>query len=215
MSSVQVAEFKEPPHFDPLSTEQLTRIICRQFEEQPSFSLRQPMPRFDGAGLYAIYYHGESVALYQPLRDVAIPLYVGQARSYNSATGVGQRSPRPLWSRVEQHRRSIMGGGLPVEEFGVRLLRMPDVHIDMGEDGLRRGYQPVWNSVLTGFGSHEQGSTTRQSKQSKWDTVHSGRSRTYGQERRDYDVLVRKTKEKIVMQIEEFPNLPWHKSLDQ
>ena len=91
---------------------------------------------------------------------------------------------------------------------------MPDVHIDMGEDGLRRGYQPVWNSVLTGFGSHEQGSSTRRSGRSKWDTVHQGRSRTYGQETHDYDTLVRKTEDKIAMQKEYFPNLPWHKGLE-
>lgn len=214
MSSAQVADFKQPPHFDPLSTEQLTRIICRQFEEQPSFSLQRPVPNFDGAGLYAVYYHGETVKLYQPLRDVAIPLYVGQARSYNSATGRGQQLPQPLWSRVQQHRRSMIEGGLPVDEFGVRLLRMPDVHIDMGEDGLRRGYQPVWNSVLTGFGSHEQGSRTRRSGRSKWDTVHQGRSRTYGQDEHQYDALLRKAEEKIATQMEDFPNLPWHKGLD-
>lgn len=210
MALVHVADFEEPPHFDPLSTEQLTRIICRQFEEQPSYSLATDLPEFDGAGLYAVYYEGATLDLYARLSGLAIPLYVGQARSHNSATGVGRRDPRPLWSRVAEHRRSISEARLSVSEFGVRLLKMPDVHIDMGEDGLRRGYQPVWNSILTGFGSHEQGPRTRRSSRSKWDTVHAGRSRTFGESSHKDTELIENVRAKIRQQIDTFADLPWH-----
>ncbi|EID54297.1 Eco29kI family restriction endonuclease [Saccharomonospora xinjiangensis] len=201
-----------PAFFDPLSTEHLTWIICRQFEEQPPVRLDTVMPSFEGPGLYAIYYEGDSCDLYRPLSGLTIPLYVGQSRSTNSATGRTNPSTRPLHSRVHQHRRSIIEGGLPPEEFSVRLLAMPDVHIDLGENGLRVGYQPVWNSVLNGFGSHEQGSTTRRSSRSKWDTVHEGRSRTYGAAKHDRDELIARATEAIRQQVERYNELPWHRT---
>ncbi|MFL6144330.1 MAG: Eco29kI family restriction endonuclease [Labedaea sp.] len=201
-----------PAFFDPLSTEQLTRIICRQFEEQPSRGLGADMPSFGGPGLYAIYYEGVSVELYRPVSGLTIPLYVGQSRSTNSATGRTNPSARPLYLRVQQHRRSIIEGDLPPDEFSVRLLEMPDVHIDLGENGLRVGYKPVWNAILNGFGSHEQGATTRQSGRSKWDTVHEGRSRTYGASRWDRDELIAQAAEAIRQQVTTYNDLPWHHS---
>jgi hypothetical protein len=54
---------------------------------------------------------------------------------------------------------------------------------------------------LTGFGSHEQGPATRRGQQSKWDTVHSGRSRTHGGERDDRDILVALVAELVNRQV--------------
>lgn len=204
-------QFK-PAYFDPLSTKQLTRIICRQFEEQPSLTLEVDLASFQGPGLYAIYYEGDSVKLYEPLSGLRIPLYVGQSRSTNSATGRTNPKARPLFSRIRQHRTSIAEGGLPIEEFAVRLLSLPDVHIDLGENGLRVGYEPVWNAILNGFGSHEQGSSTRQSSRSKWDTVHSGRSRTFGQSKWDREELIEQAAAAIQVQIDGYKDLPWHRA---
>jgi hypothetical protein len=200
----------QPAYFDPLSTEQLTRIICRQFEEQPSRGIEEELETFDGPGLYAIYYEGDTVDLYRPLCGFKIPLYVGQARSTNSATGRTNPSARPLYLRIRQHRRSMIQGGLPVDEFTVRLLRLPDVHIDMGENGLRVGYKPLWNSILNGFGSHEQG-RNRGSVRSKWDTVHDGRARTFGGDStHTRDELVKRAQEAISQQVAAYDDLPWH-----
>lgn len=189
-----------PAFFDPLSTAELTAIICRKFEEQPSYDITT-IPEFEGSGLYSIYYEGDSEALYLPLAPYKIPVYVGSAQSHNSATGRGVQQRRPLWTRVKQHGKSILEGGLDGSDFAVRLLLLPDVHIDLGENGLRVGYQPIWNSVLTGFGSHEQGPTTRKSKRSKWDTVHSGRSRSFGESNRDRDALLALAEAKIAEQV--------------
>lgn len=180
-----------PAFFDPLHTKDLTAIICRQFEEQPAHKLAG-LPRFEGSGLYAIYYAGTKESLYLPLKGRLIPLYAGSGQSHNSATGTSSPTASPLRTRLDDHERSIAGSGLDESEFEVRLLRMPDVHIDLGENGLRVGYQPVWNSVLTGFGSHEQGSSTRTGEQSKWDAVHSGRSRSHGKKRTPKDVATLK-----------------------
>ncbi|SFB61681.1 Eco29kI restriction endonuclease [Amycolatopsis marina] len=202
-----------PAYFDPLSTTQLEAIICGQFERQPLLSLKDPVPTFNGSGLYAIYYVGRTHPLYGKLAHYKIPVYAGQARSHVSATGVSKRELRPLRSRIREHRRSIEHcEGLDQVEFAVRLLLMPDVHADLGENGLRVGYQPVWNSVLKGFGSHEQGSTTRQSKRSEWDTVHQGRKRTFGATTHDADKLARKVRTHIDKQIATYDSLPWHDS---
>jgi len=199
-----------PAYYDPMDTEHVTGAICQELERQPLIPLDPLMARFDGSGLYAIYYDGQTVPLYRPLAGLKIPVYVGQALSHNSATGVAVREPRPLWGRVRDHHASVDGSDLPAAEFGVRLLRLPDVHADLGENGLRVFYKPVWNAILTGFGSHEQGSTTRQGARSKWDTVHPGRSRTFGADRQDQDRLIQAVREHVAAQLANYSAAPWH-----
>ncbi|MFE1325234.1 Eco29kI family restriction endonuclease [Streptomyces sp. NPDC058741] len=94
-------------------------------------------------------------------------------------------------------------------EFRFRALLLPDVHADLGENALRVGYTPVWNSKLKGFGSKEQGSTTRQSKKSEWDTVHDGRRRTHGGVVHDIWKLVAEVEAHIARQVTDYDRLPW------
>ncbi|MCA2180810.1 Eco29kI family restriction endonuclease [Nonomuraea glycinis] len=198
-----------PQFYDPLDTRNITAVICHELEAQPLVPLAPEIPKFDGSGLYAIYYAGASEPLYTPLVPHDIPIYVGQSLSHNSATGVATKSRSPLWARVRGHGRSIEGGGLSLTEFAVRLLRMPDVHADLGENGLRVNYQPVWNAVLRGFGSNEQGASTRKSARSKWDTVHQGRNRTYGESDHDRDALIEQAKAHIAARIALVGEVPW------
>lgn len=199
-----------PAYYDPMDTEHVTAAICQELERQPLIPLDPLVGRFDGSGLYAIYYTGRSVPLYTPLSGYKIPVYVGQALSHNSATGVVVREPRPLWRRVRDHHASVSGSDLPVAEFGVRLLRLPDVHADLGENGLRVFYQPVWNAVINGFGGHEQGPATRQSAKSRWDTVHPGRNRTFGSEKYNKEALMRAVATHIASQLARYSGAPWH-----
>lgn len=199
----------KPDFFDPLSSERLAHTICEIFERQPMVSMAEEVPPFEGAGLYAIYYRGTSIPTYAPLADLQIPVYVGQALSSNSATGRAVSQKRPLRNRVRDHRKSIVGAGLPGSEFRFRALLLPDVHANLGEDGLRVGYQPIWNSVLNGFGSHEQGSTTRKSKKSKWDTFHDGRDRTHGGEAHDLAELTAAVESQIQKQVTGYTSMPW------
>ncbi len=201
-----------PEYYDPLGTENVTSAICRELERQPLVPLDPPIDRFDGAGLYAIYYRGTAFDLYAPLAGRKIPVYVGQALSHNSATGAATGDGSPLWSRVQQHRQSIDGAdNLSLGDFGVRLLLLPDVHADLGENGLRVFYRPVWNAVLNGFGSHEQGSSTRKSSRSKWDTIHPGRNRTFGEDKHDPVLLMAKARAHIADQIASYEAAPWRK----
>lgn len=199
-----------PEFYDPLNTRHLTLTICRELERQPLVAMLPPdSDKFTGAGLYAIYYRGNSLSIYRPLADLNVPVYVGQALSDNSRTGDGPQNSRALWKRMQDHRKSIAGADLPVPEFPMRLLRLPDVHANMGENGLRRFYQPVWNTVLSGFGSHEQGRTTRQSGRSKWDTIHPGRNRTYGDDKHDSSDLMTKLEKHIKDQVKRYNDAPW------
>jgi hypothetical protein len=199
-----------PAYYDPLGTENVTLAICRELERQPPTPLTPPIDRFDGAGLYAIYYQGRDFDLYTPLKGHKIPVYVGQALSHNSATGAATRGRSPLWRRVQQHSKSIDGAGnLDLGDFGVRLLLLPDVHADLGENGLLVFYRPVWNAILTGFGSHEQGSATRQSRRSAWDTIHPGRSRTFGVGEHDPIQLRARVEEHIRDQLSNYEAVPW------
>jgi hypothetical protein len=199
-----------PEYYDPLDTAHITAMICQELERQPLVPLDPLVGRFDGSGLYAIYYDDQSVPLYRPLSGTTIPVYVGQALSHNSATGVAVATPRPLWGRLRNHHTSIDGSDLAAAEFGVRLLLLPDVHADLGENGLRVFYKPAWNAILTGFGSHEQGSTTRQGARSKWDTVHPGRNRTFGADRHNRAALIQKVSEHIAGQLASYQDAPWH-----
>ncbi|MEU8118646.1 Eco29kI family restriction endonuclease [Spirillospora sp. NPDC049024] len=200
-----------PAAFDPMDTENITAVVCRELERQPLVPLDPEIPRFEGSGLYAIYYAGTSHPLYAPLAPHVIPVYAGQSLSHNSATGTATRSKNPLWLRVRGHTRSIAGGGLSTADFGVRLLLVPDVHADLGENGLRVGYQPVWNAILNGFGSNEQGPTTRKSARTKWDTVHPGRNRSYGATTHDRDELVARAQAHIAAQVTNVAAIPWRR----
>ncbi|MFF4433299.1 Eco29kI family restriction endonuclease [Streptomyces sp. NPDC001513] len=202
----------EPSYFDPLSTDRLTNIICEVFEYQPLVPMTLEMEKFGGSGLYAIYYRGASIELYAPLKNYEMPVYVGQAVSNNSTTGKGVKSRTPLHGRMSQHRRSVGDAGLPLGEFFFRALRMPDVHANLGEKGLIRGYRPAWNAILSGFGSNEQGSATRASAKSKWDTIHDGRKRTYGSEPHDRAKLVTEVEQHILERIAAYDDLPWRRA---
>ncbi|MEU3452874.1 Eco29kI family restriction endonuclease [Micromonospora sp. NPDC006766] len=172
--------------------------------------LFEELSRFDGSGLYAIYCIAEGTGLYDPLILLDIPVYVGKSHSHSSATGRPANTSHPLWARVGQHRQSISEAhNLRLEQFGVRLLRTPDVHCDLGENGLRVGYQPAWNSELTGFGSNEQGSSTRRSARSRWDTVHPGRRRSFGAEPHDPDDLRTRVRRHVAQQVANCHLLPW------
>jgi hypothetical protein len=199
-----------PAYYDPLGTENVTLAICRELERQPLTPFTPPIDRFDGAGLYAIYYQGTDFDLYAPLAGYKIPVYVGQALSHSSVTGAATRGTSPLWRRVQEHSDSIHGAdNLALSDFGVRLLLLPDVHANLGERGLLVFYRPVWNAILKGFGSHEQGPSTRQSRRSAWDTIHPGRNRTFGVGDNDPIRLQAKVLEHIRDQLSNYETVPW------
>jgi hypothetical protein len=49
-----------PAYYDPMDTAHITAAICQELERQPLIRLDPLVGRFDGSGLYAIYYDGET-----------------------------------------------------------------------------------------------------------------------------------------------------------
>jgi Eco29kI restriction endonuclease len=169
--------------FNPLDMDNLSLSILNRMELTAPTPLAH-VPRFSGAGLYAIYYTGAHSAyalLAKENRDGAFaePIYVGKAVPRGGRRGVGATltTGTPLSSRLKQHAASVAAAeNLDIEDFWARWLVMDDIWIPLGESALLRRHQPVWNAMLDGFGNHDPGGGRRQGKRSVWDTLHPGRS---------------------------------------
>jgi hypothetical protein len=150
-------------------------------------TLAYPMPlvsSFGGSGVYAIYYRG-LFPLYTPLAEAnrsqcIMPIYAGKAVPSGWRTG---RMPNPhattLSNRLHEHVRSIQqGDGLDPADFHCRFMILHEPEIDLIsviEAELIRHYQPLWNTVIDGFGNHDPGSGRYKQARSEWDILHPGR----------------------------------------
>jgi hypothetical protein len=196
-------------YYGPTGAESITSAICQGLEDQPLVLLDPPISRSDVAGLYAIYYRGAGVDLYARLQDRKIPVHGGQALSYNRARGAATGGRNSLWNRIQQHCRSIArANDLTLGDFGTRLLPLPDVRSDLGEKSLRIFYRPVWNGILNGFDSHEQGSATRPTSRSRSDAVQPGRKRTFGVCKHNSALLIAEAKAHIAGQVVSYEAAP-------
>jgi hypothetical protein len=172
--------------FNPLDRVELGRSVGRALLLSPCEPL-PPAASFAGAGIYAIYYHGDFVP-YAPLSlpGCAWPIYVGRAMPAGGRKGlVGlDASPGPqLRNRLRQHARSVDAvPSLDRADFRCRYLVVDDIWIPLAERLLIGHYRPLWNGVVDGFGGHapggKPGGTTGRGGQAKsrWDTLHPGRS---------------------------------------
>jgi hypothetical protein len=167
------------PPFNPLDRINLARSVERALLERPCERL--PLEAvFNGAGLYAIYYHGPFPA-YEPISSPAcvVPIYVGKAVPRGSRKGLvdlGAPVGPVLRNRIAEHAESIrMATNLEVEDFSVRYLVVEGIFIAMGEALLIQQFQPLWNGLVSGFGLHDPGRGRHGSKRSRWDELHPGR----------------------------------------
>jgi hypothetical protein len=177
-----------PDRFNPLDPEAIGSILRQRLEA--SALLTFPPGRFRGAGLYALYYIGNSIPEYQLLsrefeQSREIPIYVGKAEAGNSSYGYEPNyEATKLYDRIIKHANSVSEiensngtGNLRRADFRVKLLSLDDAWIVLGERALLRAYRPVlWNSIVNGFGSNSPG-TARNNPRSAWDTMHPGRER--------------------------------------
>lgn len=170
--------------FNPLELENLAQSIVNRMLETNMTPLNS-IPKFFGAGVYALYYEGPFPA-YADLvsrSQVAVggvPIYVGKAVPKGGRRGVNVAAPsttRALRLRIQEHAKSVIAtSNLDIGDFGVRWLVMADIWIPLGESALIRRYRPVWNTVVDGFGNHAPGAGRRQGMRSRWDVLHPGRS---------------------------------------
>lgn len=144
-----------------------------------------PGSRFNGGGVYALYFMGE-FELYSGLaltsvQEDSIPIYVGKAvpsgwRTARKSTSSGT----PLFNRINEHYRNIEHvNNLSVADFKCRYMVLDEDEsgiIGPVEANLIRQFQPLWNTVIDGFGNHTPGEGRFNQAKSGWDVLHPGRS---------------------------------------
>lgn len=169
--------------YNPLAMESLAHSIVTRMMEADATPLDN-VPRFSGAGVYAIYYRGQHPA-YTLLADAnrdafSVPIYVGKAVPKGGRRGldvVATTATRALADRIREHGNSVRAASnLDIADFAVRWLVVDDIWIPLGESALIREHRPVWNALIDGFGNHDPGRGRINGVRSRWDTLHSGRS---------------------------------------
>jgi hypothetical protein len=169
--------------YNPLDIASIADTVVRELLARPCGPL-PPTERFFGAGIYALYYHGEFPE-YAPLArqnqsDCVAPIYVGKAVPQGGRKGIAVSagsSSQALIGRLTEHAESIRAADstLRLEDFRCRYLVVEELFIELAERKLIQRYKPVWNAALGGFGNHDPGSGRYNQKRSGWDEVHPGR----------------------------------------
>lgn len=171
--------------FNPLERKHLGASVAQEMLRQKPQPL-VGLPRFAGAGVYAIYYVGDFepyAALAAANRDdrFALPIYVGKAipkgasKGGGSAKGTG--ASYSLSKRLREHGESVQQAeNLDEDDFFCRYLVVEDIFIPLGESLLIAKFAPVWNAIVTGFGNHNPGKGRLKGARPRWDAVHPGRA---------------------------------------
>jgi Eco29kI restriction endonuclease len=150
-----------------------------------------PMPipdRFHGTGIYAIYCIAKT-GMYARFNimnktSLQIPIYIGKAvpkgwRQARKPQSLDTKSYE-LHHRIQEHSRSInSGSGLTISDFFCRFIILEGKESDLigtVEAALIRQYQPIWNTLIDGFGNHDPGKGRYEQARSDWDVCHPGRS---------------------------------------
>lgn len=146
--------------------------------------LLPPAGHFKGAGVYALYYTGDE-ALYAEIKNAPAtcnrPIYVGKAVPQGWRLGriIDSAKTSTLYSRLAEHARNIAQvENLSLGDFRCRFMILGGVESDLivpVEAALIRGYTPLWNTVVDGFGNHDPGKGRYDQAPSHWDVLHPGR----------------------------------------
>ena len=143
-----------------------------------------PINEFQGTGVYGLYYYGD-FPQYIPLsekniKEASIPIYIGKAVPSGWRTGRKIiSSSNELYRRIKEHMRSIANSkNLNIQDFYYKFVILTETVSDLivpFEAELIRRYQPLWNTVIDGFGNHDPGKGRYYQAISEWDTLHPGR----------------------------------------
>ncbi|MGB4334421.1 MAG: Eco29kI family restriction endonuclease [Chromatiaceae bacterium] len=168
--------------FNPLDKRQLGESVGQALLHSPPLPLDNLEP-FEGAGIYAIYYTGAFPCydlIAQRNRDgqFVAPIYVGKAVPKGARKGgeIDASPGRVLHGRLRQHARSIEeASNLDGADFRCRYLIVDDIWIPLGESLLIARFDPLWNTLIDGFGNHDPGSGRHARVRPRWDVLHPGR----------------------------------------
>jgi hypothetical protein len=161
----------------------LAEGVVRALLEKPCGPLPPAKP-FGGAGVYAIYYHGDFESYAALVKANAkgaceAPMYVGRARHPGARKGFeddAEDDQQSLFDRLGEHAESINAAeNLKIVHFRCRYLITDELWVALAERLLLEQYQPLWNVVIDGFGNHDPGAGRKDQKRSPWDVLHPGR----------------------------------------
>lgn len=170
--------------FNPLDKRHLGESVGQAMLRQPVVPMIH-LPSFSGAGIYAIYYTGdfhayESIAKENIDGHFRVPIYVGKAAPRGARKGGildESASGIVLFNRLNQHRQSIEAAqNLNLDDFYCRYLVVDDIWIPLGETLLIAKFNPLWNTLIDGFGNHDPGGGRYGGMRPRWDVLHPGRS---------------------------------------
>jgi hypothetical protein len=172
-----------PPPYNPLDKSNLGISVADALLITHPMRLDQ-IEEFVGAGIYALYYSGsfpvyKMIAVLNSDGNFHAPIYVGKAvpaGARKGGFGLGEDPGMALHKRLREHANSIRAANnLNLEDFYCRYLVVDDIWIPLGESLLIEKFQPIWNTVLDGFGNHAPGSGRYDQQRSAWDVIHPGR----------------------------------------
>ncbi len=175
------------PPYNPLEKVNLGISVAEAMLSQSACPLAD-LPAFSGAGIYALYYHGNfppyrKLAQINQAQGASVPLYVGKAIPEGGRKGVSTpstatvgRTTRALHKRLLEHAESIRATKLSIDDFSCRYLVVDDIWIPLGESLLISRFSPLWNLLVDGFGNHDPGKGRYNGLVPKWDVLHPGRS---------------------------------------
>lgn len=169
--------------YNPLDKRNLGASVAEALLAQDAVSLAA-LERFEGAGVYAIYYKG-LFEVYRPLallnkgKKLQAPIYVGKAvppGARKGSFGLEETTNQALFNRLAEHAESIkLAANLSLDDFYCRYLVVDDIWIPLGESLLIAKFAPVWNTLIDGFGNHDPGKGRYNGLCPRWDVLHPGR----------------------------------------
>lgn len=144
-----------------------------------------PEVSMPGLGVYGIYYTGK-LRHYRHMgrlnaKECVVPIYVGKAvpagwRKGRASSGASGKS---VIGRLHEHSGSIQASStLEIHDFRSRFMILGGIEADLiaaVEAQLIRKYQPMWNTLVDGFGNHTPGEGRFDQARSEWDVLHPGR----------------------------------------
>lgn len=163
--------------YDPLTYDNLARSVVNALLDQPPTPL--PPDMVTGSGVYAIYYTG-SLEYRDMETAIDVPIYVGKAAPPGGRKGglrTSLKANRALYRRLQDHTKSIdQATNLSLAATQCRYLIVVPVWITLAERFLLGHFQPLWNTVIDGFGNHDPGRGRLNSARPRWDILHPGRT---------------------------------------
>jgi hypothetical protein len=155
-----------------------------QFMSQTPVHPLPPITRFQGTGVYILYYLGDFsyYTNYKAANPESCdrPIYVGKAvpRGWRQARNI-QSNSTALYNRLKEHSRSIQQvQNLDINDFRCRFIILDDAESNLigtiEAESIRR-FTPLWNVAIDGFGNHDPGASRYNQAKSEWDVLHPGR----------------------------------------